>query len=131
MRSPDAKTESKFPDSALDPDDRLATRISLHYPTLVQVLTMAVAAPEPDYQSNLSTHKASNYNTHASFVYSDAFTSPILTLLNPQPGESVVDLGCGTGEVTRRLVQSVLARVVGIDSSGSMVRPPSCSVVAA
>jgi ubiquinone/menaquinone biosynthesis C-methylase UbiE len=44
-------------------------------------------------------------------------------LLTAQPGEVIVDLGCGTGELTARLCVAVgsSGRVVGIDSSQKMV----------
>ena len=31
---------------------------------------------------------AQAYNANASFVYSDVYTSPILSMLNPKPGEN-------------------------------------------
>jgi ubiquinone/menaquinone biosynthesis C-methylase UbiE len=68
---------------------------------------------------------ASQYNQTASFVYSNAFTSPILELLKPQPGERIVDLGCGSGVVTLELEKIVEEKegglVVGVDFSESMV----------
>jgi SAM-dependent methyltransferase len=69
---------------------------------------------------------ASLYNTHVSFVYSPAFTSPILELLAAQPGERIIDFGCGSGEVTLELKKRVEKApggvVVGVDFSESMVR---------
>lgn len=63
------------------------------------------------------------YNHHASFVYSKEFTTPVLSMLNPQPGEKIVDFGCGSGELTVQL-QSIVGDsglIVGIDSSKHMV----------
>lgn len=46
----------------------------------------------------------------------------LLTLVEPVAGGSVVDLGCGTGELTWRLHTHVGAfRTVGVDSSPSML----------
>ncbi|EIN12393.1 S-adenosyl-L-methionine-dependent methyltransferase [Punctularia strigosozonata HHB-11173 SS5] len=66
---------------------------------------------------------ADAYNKTASFVYSPAFTSPVLTLLDAQPGERIIDFGCGSGEVTLELQKTVGTGglVVGSDSSESMI----------
>lgn len=75
------------------------------------------------YTANLTNHIPSNYSTNASFVYSAKFTQAVLALLDPQPGEHIVDLGCGTGELTRLIAEAVgpEGAVVGIDSSQAMV----------
>lgn len=74
-------------------------------------------------EAALSNHNASNYTKHANFVYSDKFTSAVLELLAAQPGEAVVDLGCGTGQLTERIKQAVgeTGTVCGVDSSEDMV----------
>jgi ubiquinone/menaquinone biosynthesis C-methylase UbiE len=66
---------------------------------------------------------ATNYNSTASFVYSAAFTSPILDLLNVRPGEHVIDFGCGSGEIALEIQRRVgdNGNVVGVDFSESMV----------
>lgn len=64
------------------------------------------------------------YNKHASFVYSKEFTTPVLSMLNPQPGEKIIDFGCGSGELTVQL-QSIVGEsglVIGVDASKNMVR---------
>ena len=79
---------------------------------------------ESDARDN-SGWSASQYNKTASFVYSAAFTAPVLELLNAQPGERILDVGCGSGEVTLLLQQIVEQKdggmVVGTDLSESMV----------
>ncbi|EAU85934.2 cyclopropane-fatty-acyl-phospholipid synthase [Coprinopsis cinerea okayama7 len=58
---------------------------------------------------------ASLYNKTASFVYSASFIAPVMNLLDAQPGEQILDLGCGSGEVSleiERIVQ--MARKNGL-----------------
>jgi SAM-dependent methyltransferase len=70
------------------------------------------------------TWSAQTYNTNAHFVYSDKFTAPVFALLDPKPGEKILDLGCGSGELTVKLAEIVGQGgvVVGTDYSESMVR---------
>ena len=58
------------------------------------------------------------YATHARFV-SD-LGQPVVALLQPRPGERILDLGCGDGALTLAL-QSSGAEVVGVDASADMV----------
>lgn len=44
----------------------------------------------------------------------------VVTLLRPQRGENILDLGCGTGDLTNEIA-SFGATVVGIDRSPSMI----------
>lgn len=44
----------------------------------------------------------------------------VVELLNPRPGERILDLGCGTGELTFQIAQSG-ARVLGFDASPAML----------
>ena len=45
---------------------------------------------------------------------------PVLELLNPQPGERILDLGCGDGELTR-VLQDRGCDTVGIDPSAEFI----------
>jgi SAM-dependent methyltransferase len=45
---------------------------------------------------------------------------PVLELLAPQPGERILDLGCGDGALTAKLA-SLGCQVVGVDSSPAQV----------
>ena len=58
------------------------------------------------------------YAEHARFV-SD-LGMPVVDLLAPKPGERVLDLGCGDGALTERLV-ALGCRVVGVDGSEAQV----------
>lgn len=66
---------------------------------------------------------ASQYNKTASFVYSTSFIAPVLDLLATKPGERIFDFGCGSGEVTLQISETVGkdGMVVGVDFSESMV----------
>jgi SAM-dependent methyltransferase len=59
------------------------------------------------------------YARHARFV-SD-LGMPVVELLDPQPGERILDLGCGDGALTEKL-QALGCRVVGVDQSPDQVR---------
>jgi SAM-dependent methyltransferase len=58
------------------------------------------------------------YESSHSFVWE--FGADLLSILGAQPGERVLDLGCGTGHLTAKIAESG-AVVVGIDSSPAMV----------
>ncbi len=46
--------------------------------------------------------------------------SDVVVLLNPQPGEEILDLGCGDGALTEQLAATG-ANVLGVDSSPTML----------
>ncbi|MBB5439201.1 trans-aconitate 2-methyltransferase [Pedobacter sp. AK017] len=47
----------------------------------------------------------------------------LLALINVRPGLNVIDLGCGTGELTRQLTDHLpTAQVLGIDASSEMLK---------
>ena len=59
------------------------------------------------------------YEKNARFVAE--LGQPVVELLAPVPGERILDLGCGDGALTVRLVQ-LGCDVVGVDSSPSFVK---------
>jgi trans-aconitate methyltransferase len=75
------------------------------------------------YHGNMSAEdqqewESSRYAENARFV-SD-LGQPLVELLNPQPGEHILDLGCGDGALTEKLVEAG-AQVVGVDASEDMI----------
>lgn len=67
--------------------------------------------------------QGSGWNAHAydrSFGFVSQHGKSALELLNPQPGERILDLGCGTGELTSQIADAG-ADVEGIDADENMV----------
>jgi trans-aconitate methyltransferase len=64
------------------------------------------------------TWDAEAYARTASFV--PKLGEPLVDVLDPRPGEHVLDVGCGDGALTA-LIAARGARVVGIDASPAMV----------
>jgi trans-aconitate 2-methyltransferase len=48
------------------------------------------------------------------------YGAELIELLSPQPGEYILDLGCGTGQLTWKIADSG-ARVMGIDNASTMI----------
>lgn len=67
--------------------------------------------PEITWDSNL-------YDTRHSFV--SAFGADVVSLLAPQSGEHILDLGCGTGQLADKIASSG-TNVTGIDASAEMI----------
>ncbi len=64
------------------------------------------------------TWDSSLYDDRHSFVWKNSVD--LIELLAPQPGERILDLGCGTGHLTAQIAASG-ADVTGLDSSTSMI----------
>ena len=64
------------------------------------------------------------YDNKHSFVYQ--YGESVAGLLDPQPGEYVLDLGCGTGYLAKQ-IKDKGALVKGIDASADMVRQAKIS----
>ena len=61
---------------------------------------------------------AEQYEGKHSFVW--RLGAGVLELLAPQAGERILDLGCGTGQLTAEIAQRG-AQVVGLDNSANMI----------
>ena len=59
-----------------------------------------------------------DYASNAGFV--PALGDAALALLDPRPGELILDVGCGDGVLTQRIADAG-ARVIGLDASPEMV----------
>jgi trans-aconitate methyltransferase len=66
----------------------------------------------------MTTWDAATYDT--SFAFVPAFGTAVVDLLDPQPGERVIDLGCGSGDLTAAIAERG-ADVLGVDSSPEML----------
>lgn len=58
------------------------------------------------------------YEARHSFVW--LLGEAVIDLLDPKPGESILDLGCGTGQLTAKIAASG-ADVLGVDASPEMI----------
>ena len=58
------------------------------------------------------------YNDKHAFVYS--YGEDLVELLNPQAHERILDLGCGSGQLTAKL-NALAKEVIGIDKSAEMI----------
>jgi len=68
--------------------------------------------------SSSQNWNAAVYAENAHFV--PELGQPVLDLLQPQPGERILDLGCGDGALTEKLV-ALGAHVVAVDNSSDMI----------
>jgi SAM-dependent methyltransferase len=69
-------------------------------------------------ESSKQHWSAERYAATAHFV--PAFGGPVVELLDPQPGERVLDLGCGDGVLTEKILAAG-ASVVAVDAAPDMV----------
>ncbi|SMF97456.1 Methyltransferase domain-containing protein [Methylomagnum ishizawai] len=72
----------------------------------------------PMSSSNTQHWNPAQYSKNARFV-SD-LGMPVVDWLDPRPGERILDLGCGDGALSRKLVDRG-CEVVGVDASAAMI----------
>ncbi|BAZ15053.1 type 11 methyltransferase [Calothrix sp. NIES-4071] len=65
-----------------------------------------------------NTWNAALYEGKHAFVWQ--YGEDLLNLLSPQPGEKILDVGCGTGQLTAKIADTG-AIVTGIDADAAMV----------
>lgn len=68
--------------------------------------------------SNAQTWQPDDYRRNAGFV--SILGLPVVELLAPQPGEAILDLGCGEGTLMERL-RDLGCRVTGVDASAEQI----------
>ena len=71
-----------------------------------------------DVLESINVWNADVYDKKLSFV--SRYGKGILELLQPKKGEKILDLGCGTGDLSEKMSKSG-ADVVGIDASAKMI----------
>ncbi|KAJ3836707.1 S-adenosyl-L-methionine-dependent methyltransferase [Lentinula raphanica] len=80
---------------------------------------------DASFSPDSSGWSATLYNQNANFVYSTAYTSPVLELLAAKPGEKIADFGCGSGQVSVTIEKAVKQKeggyVAAVDFSQSMI----------
>src|SRR5271154_3451930 len=83
-----------------------------------EFFSVASYPPKSSQQNSSQQWSAVDYAANAHFV--PELGQPVLDLLKPQAGERILDLGCGDGALTEKIV-ALGAHVVGVDSSPDMV----------
>lgn len=81
----------------------------------------ADASPDAEGSPNGNDWDADDYEDAHAFVYE--YGESLVDLLDPQPGERVLDLGCGTGHLTAEIDAAVGpdGEAVGVDAAPDMI----------
>ncbi|KAF9220491.1 S-adenosyl-L-methionine-dependent methyltransferase [Gyrodon lividus] len=91
---------------------------------------MTMTSPSSEQEGSVD-YTADHYAKTASFVFSEEFTAPIISWLNASPGDRIIDLGCGSGELTVKIQDAVGADgfVLGVDYNEDMISKASTNGV--
>lgn len=65
---------------------------------------------------------ATSYQNNHNFVWK--YGANLVEMLSPKPGERILDLGCGTGQLTNKIADTNTI-VIGIDNSPTMIAEAS------
>lgn len=69
---------------------------------------------------NTATYTLQAYKAAADFV--PKLTTTVLKYLDPQPGDRILDIGCGDGTLTLQIASALpLGQILGLDASPSMI----------
>lgn len=81
-------------------------------------------ATEHEQADSAKTWDAALYDSKHSFVWK--YGASLIDVLAPQPGERILDLGCGTGHLTAQIAAAG-AEVIGIDNAPGMIESARAS----
>ncbi|MEB3244366.1 MAG: class I SAM-dependent methyltransferase [Vampirovibrionales bacterium] len=101
------------PQSLPTPDPALAA-LQAFYPAT----SPTTSNPEAEAKGQDYVWNASQYQQKNAFVFQMA--EGVLRLLDPKPGEQILDIGCGTGQLTARLADAGI-QACGLDASPDML----------
>ncbi len=87
-------------------------------PFLNRSLSDTLQKPRLFHMTDTQHWNAKLYDAKHAFVYQ--YGADVVGLLNPQPGERILDLGSGTGHLTRQIAEAG-STVIGMDASPEMV----------
>ena len=103
-------------------EDKSVSRVAMKYPVRVRRIVPISSLSRSAIlraMSDSTSWNPDSYSRSARFV-SD-LGEPLLRLLDPKPGEWILDLGCGDGALTERIVAAE-TNVIGIDSSAALLQ---------
>lgn len=79
---------------------------------------MGKVAAKAEWRRGMNNWAVATYDS--AFGYVSAHGAPLIDLLDPQPGEKIIDLGCGTGALSAEIAARG-ALVLGIDGKPELI----------